>query len=83
MAAFSWCLARLLHPAKDRCWRKNLQKKLSDCGSVDSGPNQPLELVENHHLPRLPNFTAANSPKIIEIDSSGNGMEHAFYQGNG
>ena len=69
---------------------KDLALGFSDqCQSVagfllaGSGPNQPLELVENHHSARLRIFTAANKPKIIEIDSRRNGMEHAFYRGNG
>jgi hypothetical protein len=63
---------------------KKLAEKKRKAGSpVSPGPNEPLELVENHHSARLRIFTAANRPKIIEIDSSRNGMEHAFYHGNG
>jgi hypothetical protein len=83
MAAFSWCLARLLHRPKIVAGERNLQKKMKAGNPVSCGPNQPLELVENHHSARLRIFTAANSPKIIEIDSWRNGMEHAFYHGNG
>jgi len=60
-----------------------LQEIEGPVGVGRPGPNQPLKLVENHHLPRLRIFTAANMPKIIEIDSCWNGMEHAFYHGNG
>jgi hypothetical protein len=62
---------------KETC-RKNEGRQ-----SGHPGPNEPLELVENHHSAGLRIFTAANSPKIIEIDSWRNGMEHAFYHGNG